>query len=248
MKIEFKKVSKTFVDDHKSLETLVDIDLEVAEGEFVAILGPSGCGKSTLLQLMIGIVKAYEGEILVEGKDIRKSKPLISYMHQKDLLMPWRRVKDNVTLPLTLGGMKKKQAYEKVKPYYETFGLDGFEKAYPHTLSGGMRQRAALLRTFMVASDIMLFDEPFAALDAINRHKMQDFLLKQCKSFKRTIIFITHDIEEAIFLADRIYVLSQRPARVIEAVDIPLQRPRDKSIKMDGDFLAIKKMLTQALE
>lgn len=248
MKIEFQNVSKTFRDEKSALETLSDINMAVEEGEFVAIIGPSGCGKSTLLQLMIGIVKNYEGKILVEGKDISNSKPLISYMHQKDLLMPWRKVKDNVTLPLTLSGMKKKKAYELVKPYYETFGLNGFEEVYPHALSGGMRQRAALLRTFMVDSDIMLFDEPFASLDAINRHKMQEFLLEQCKNFNRTILFITHDIEEAIFLADRIYVLTQRPAKVLKEVAIPLSRPRDKHIKMESEFLEIKKMLTQALE
>ena len=248
MKIEIKKVSKTFRDEDQSLETLKDIDMAVEAGEFVAIIGPSGCGKSTLLQLMIGIVKDYQGQILIDGLDIKDKPPLMSYMHQKDLLMPWRKVKDNVTLPLVLSGMKKKEAYEKVRPYYETFGLDGFEDVYPYALSGGMRQRAALLRTFMVNSDVMLFDEPFAALDAINRHKMQDFLLRQCKGFERTILFITHDIEEAIFLADKVYVLTQRPAQVLKAVKIPLKRPRSKAIKMDPEFLEIKRMLTEALE
>jgi NitT/TauT family transport system ATP-binding protein len=248
MKIEIKKVSKTFRDEEQNLETLKDIDMSLDSGEFVAIIGPSGCGKSTLLQLMIGIVKDYEGQIIIDGLDIKEHPPLMSYMHQKDLLMPWRKVKDNIILPLVLSGMKKKKAYEKVKPYYETFGLDGFEEVYPYALSGGMRQRAALLRTFMVDSEVMLFDEPFAALDAINRHKMQDFLLKQCKGFERTIIFITHDIEEAIFLADRIYVLTQRPAQILKEVKIPLKRPRDKRIKTDPEFLEIKKMLTEALE
>jgi len=248
MKIEFKKVSKTFTDGKKSLETLSNVDVGVEAGEFVAVIGPSGCGKSTLMQLLIGLVDDYQGQILVDGKDIQAHKPLIAYMHQKDLLMPWSKVKGNVTLPLTLAGKSKKAAYKMVAPYYETFGLKGFEDHYPNELSGGMRQRAALLRTFMVDSDIMVFDEPFAALDAINRHKMQDFLLEQCRQFDRTIMFITHDIEEAIFLADRIYVLSQRPAYVLKEVKIPLGRPRDKSLKMDPNFLEIKKMLIQALE
>lgn len=248
MKIDFKGVGKTFYGDKGTLETLKDIHMSIETGEFVSIIGPSGCGKSTLLHLLTGIVSDYEGEILVEGVRLEKSNKLMSYMHQKDLLMPWRNVKENVALPLLLAGVKKKQAYKEIEPYYEMFGLKGFSEVYPHELSGGMRQRAALLRTFMVDSDVMLFDEPFAALDAINRHKMQQFLLEKCQSFKRTILFITHDVEEAIYLSDRIIVLTNRPASVLKTVDINLARPRNRHMKLEKEFLEIKEMLIEALE
>ncbi|MBN2796468.1 MAG: ABC transporter ATP-binding protein [Clostridia bacterium] len=248
MKIEFRNVSKTFYGEDSELETLNNINIQIKEGEFVSIIGPSGCGKSTLLHLMTEIVDSFEGDILIEGISLKQSDKLVSYMHQKDLLMPWRTIKDNVTLPLILSGKKKKDAYKIVEPYYKMFGLDGFEEVYPNELSGGMRQRAALLRTFMVESDIMLFDEPFAAIDAINRHKLQQFLLERCQGFNRTIMFITHDIEEAIYLSDRIIVLSQRPATVIQDVKIELERPREKHMKLSVDFLKIKEMLIEALE
>jgi len=247
-KIRFENVHKTFVSEQNSLETLKNINIHVESGEFVSIIGPSGCGKSTILHLMTNIVSDYDGRIYIDQEPLESYGHVLGYMHQKDLLMPWRTMLDNVALPLELRGVKKKQAYETIDPYLEMFGLAGFEKAYPNELSGGMRQRAALLRTFMVESEILLFDEPFAALDAINRHKMQSFLLETREKFERTVIFITHDIDEAIFLSDRIYVLSQRPAEVIKEVVIDIKRPRSRHVLLEEEFLKIKEMLVEALE
>lgn len=171
----------------------------------------------------------------------------IGYMHQKDLLMPWRTVIDNVIIPLEIQGEKKSRAREKVKELLPVFGLEGFENAYPNELSGGMRQRAALLRTVLVDSDIMLLDEPFGALDAINRTAMQNWLLDIWSRFERSVMFITHDIEEAIFLSDRVYVLTQRPARVLQEIKIEFERPRTKEILVSQKFIEYKKILMNSL-
>lgn len=247
-KIQYKNVHKTFVSDKGSLETLKNINITVRPGEFVTIIGPSGCGKSTLFHILTGLVNNYEGEILVDGELLSDSDKLMSYMHQKDLLMPWRTLIDNAVLPLELQGGSMTEARSKVMGLLPVFGLEGFENAYPAELSGGMRQRGALLRTFMVDSDIMLLDEPFAALDAISRHKMQSFLLDIWQQFKRTVLFITHDIEEAIYLSDRIFVLSNRPAEVVEVVDINIKRPRGRHVLLEKECLDIKAKLVESLE
>lgn len=202
IKLELKDIKKSF-DNTKILDK---ITIEVKEGELVSILGPSGSGKSTIFNIITGITKEDSGDVNVNGE--------ISYMHQKDLLLPWKDILDNVSLPLVLKGESKKKARNKAEKYFEIFGLSGYEKNHPHQLSGGMRQRANFLRTFVNSSDIMLLDEPFGALDSITRYKMQEWLLEVRNSLNITTLFITHDVEEAVFLSDRIYIISEKPSRI----------------------------------
>ena len=209
--IKVTGVSKTL----EGLKTLDNISLAVECREFGAILGPSGCGKSTLLNIIAGLLKPDQGRIELGGDDWTGRTGRVSYMQQKDLLLPWKDILDNVCIPLLLRGAGRKEAHATARTYLQDFGLDGFEDYYPRQLSGGMRQRAALLRTYLFTSDIMLLDEPFATLDAIIRGKMQVWLKELCAKYKPTVILVTHDIEEALLLADTIYVLSSRPARVL---------------------------------
>lgn len=246
-KILLKNLHKDFISNNDELSVLKDINLFVDKGEFISIIGPSGCGKSTIFHILTGLQKEYKGNVEIDGEPLQKKTKKMSYMHQKDLLMPWRTLIGNVMLPLELQGYSKRDASTKVKELLPIFGLEGFENAYPKELSGGMRQRAALLRTVLIDSDIMLLDEPFGALDAINRSKMQEWLLDIWNQFKRTVMFITHDIEEAIYLSDRIYVLSERPAQIIEELNIQFPRPREKDIIITPEFLQYKRILMNAL-
>lgn len=247
-KIQLKNLHKDYRFQQEELKVLKNIDLKADNGEFISIIGPSGCGKSTIFHILTGIEQQYEGIIEIDGVELNKANKKISYMHQKDLLMPWRTIIDNVIVPLELQGLSKKASREKVKPLFEIFGLEGFENAYPNELSGGMRQRASLFRTILVDSDIMLLDEPFGALDAMNRSRMQEWLLDICDRFKHTVLFVTHDIDEAIYLSDRIYVLSQRPAEIIEELTIEFERPRKKEILVSQQFLEYKKILLSRLD
>lgn len=234
-KLVLKSISKSFQGD----SILKDISLKVEEGEFVTLLGPSGSGKSTILNIISGILEPDAGEAKVLGQ--------ISYMHQKDLLLPWKKVIDNVALPLYIKGKSKAEGRNKVKNYFEPYGLKGYEFKYPFQLSGGMRQRAAFLRTYMTSSDIMLLDEPFGALDAITRSKMQNWLLKVIKDLNTTILFITHDIEEAIYLSNRIYVLSDKPAYIKGEILVDLPKDRTKELITSEKFVAIKKQVLELL-
>jgi ABC-type nitrate/sulfonate/bicarbonate transport system ATPase subunit len=209
--IKVSGVSKTL----DQVLTLADISLAIDCHEFAVILGPSGCGKSTLLNIIAGLIKPDRGRIELGGKDWTGKTGRVSYMQQKDLLLPWRDVLDNVCIPLLLKGMDKGKAYDMARSYLKDFGLDGFEKYYPRQLSGGMRQRAALLRTYLFTSDIMLMDEPFGALDAMTRRKMTLWLKDLVNTYRPTVLFVTHDIDEALVLADSIYVFSARPAQVV---------------------------------
>jgi ABC-type nitrate/sulfonate/bicarbonate transport system ATPase subunit len=222
-KLELRGLGKRFGD----LEVLRDLSLEVRAGEFVAILGPSGCGKSTAFSILTGGTPASAGEVLVDGVAENGTAGRFAYMPQADALLPWRRVLDNATLGLEVRGMPRSEARERVRPLLPTFGLDGFERAYPFELSGGMRQRAALLRTVVQECDVLLLDEPFGALDALTRAEMQRWLESVCARFRSTVLLVTHDVREAAFLADRIYVLSPRPGTVVAEVAVPLPRPRD---------------------
>jgi ABC-type nitrate/sulfonate/bicarbonate transport system ATPase subunit len=203
------------------------IDLNVREGEFVSVLGPSGAGKSTILQLLIGGILPDAGSIRFDGAPLRAGEGHFAFMPQRDALMPWRRIMDNATLGLEVQGMKRSQARARVTPLLAEFGLAGFEHHYPAQLSGGMRQRAALLRTVVQERDMLLLDEPFGALDALTRTGMQRWLETMWKHHRWTALLITHDVREAVFLSDRIYILSARPARVLHEFHVPLPRPRD---------------------
>jgi ABC-type nitrate/sulfonate/bicarbonate transport system ATPase subunit len=242
--IEAEKIKKSFGD----LYTLANVSITLEENQFVTIIGPSGCGKSTLFDIIAGLEKPDFGSVIVEGKDFTGKTGRVSYMHQKDLLFPWYSILKNVCLPLLVKGKSPKDARETAMPYFQTFGLDGFEKKYPAQLSGGMRQRAALLRTFLFADDIMLLDEPFGSLDAITRHKMQMWLLEILEKIKASILFITHDIDEAVFLSDRIYLLSKRPAVVKKIFDVKISRPRDNKTFVSPEFIKIKEEIMNCLD
>lgn len=205
---------------------LNDISLHVAEGEFVSILGPSGAGKSTIFRLLTGALRHDRGTIECNGRPLDRSTQGFAFMPQRDALMPWLRILDNLTLGLEVQGMARKEARACVEPLLADFGLAGFEHHYPAQLSGGMRQRAALLRTIVQARPVQLLDEPFGALDALTRLQMQNWFEDRWRTARWTTLLVTHDVREAVALSDRIYVLSPRPARVIAEVTVPIPRPR----------------------
>lgn len=222
-KLQLENIHKRF----GAIHVLDGVSLTVREGEFVSILGPSGAGKSTLFQILIGSIGVDSGGIFHDGQPFGSETGRFGFMPQRDALMPWRRIIDNVTLGLEVQGMKRKDAREKVLPLFPEFGLAGFEKHYPAQLSGGMRQRAALLRTVVQERSMLLLDEPFGALDALTRTGMQRWLEAMWGHHRWTALLITHDVREAVFLSDRIYVLSARPARVVREFPVHLPRPRD---------------------
>ena len=228
-KILLKNISKSF----DSIEILKDINIEVNEGELVSILGPSGSGKSTIFNILTNIIKSDRGEVNINGN--------ISYMYQKDMMVPWKKVIDNIGIPLIFKGKSKKEAREEVKKHIEEFGLSGFEYKYPSQLSGGMKQRANFLKTYLTSNDIMLLDEPFGALDSMTRRKMQNWLLDITKEMHSTILFITHDIEEAIFLSNKIYVISEKPAIIKGEIKVNLPKNRNEKIVTSEEFINIKK-------
>lgn len=209
-----------------SLEVLSEVSIHVAEGEFVSILGPSGAGKSTLFQVLLGEHQPASGKITFRCAPLGRRSNAFAYMPQRDALMPWRRIIDNLTLGLEVQGVSRKTAREKIAPLLAEFGLEGFERHYPSQLSGGMRQRAALLRTVVQDRPVLLLDEPFGALDALTRARMQTWLESLWARHRWTAMLITHDVREAVHLSDRIYVLSARPGRVLKNLTIPLPRPR----------------------
>ena len=194
------------------------IDFQILQGEFVALLGPSGCGKSTILNILAGLLSKETGIIKVDNQEIKGLSDHFAYMPQSDLLLPWKTILDNVTLYGQINHDSK--AKENALKEFKTFGLDGYQNSYPDQLSGGMRQRAAFLRTALCKADILLLDEPFGALDVITRNDMQDWLLDLRKQYNRTTLLVTHDIDEALFLADRILILSHRPASILKEIDL----------------------------
>lgn len=248
IKIELKNLNKTFVHNNKPLHVLKDINLSVMENQFVSLIGPSGCGKSTILRILVGLEKEYTGDIFVSGKNLSNNQTQFGYMPQKDLLMPWRSMYKNIILPLEISGKLDKTQDLNLTKLIKEFGLEGFENFYPSEISGGMRQRANLLRTFLMNSNIMLLDEPFGALDAITRMDMQEWLLQVLNEHKKIVLFITHDIDEAIFLSDKVYALSNRPASVIATVDIKLKRPRTREMLATQEFLNYKNLILKALK
>lgn len=200
-------------------EILKDVNFQVQEGEFISIIGPSGCGKSTLLNVLAGMLSTKKGKVYVDDEIVNGISSHFAYMPQDDLLLPWKTILDNVTLYGKLHHQKK-EAKEKALKEFEKFGLQGYERAYPDALSGGMRQRAAFLRTALCRCDIMLLDEPFGALDVITRNDMQDWLLALRNDLKRTTLLVTHDIDEAIYLSDRILILGGKPASIVREIDL----------------------------
>jgi ABC-type nitrate/sulfonate/bicarbonate transport system ATPase subunit len=235
-RIELRHVSKTFVGDGRVVPALRDVSLKVMPGEFVTIIGASGSGKSTLFNLCVGLLEPDEGSIIVDGDEPRSRLGMLGYMPQRDLLLPWRSVLDNVLLPQDIKGVPRRESRPKALEMFRRFGLESFENDYPSSLSGGMRQRAALLRTWLTGCDTLLLDEPFGALDALTRKELQDWLLGVWQEFGRTVVFITHDVEEAVYLADRVIVLSARPGTVKRELAVDLPRPRRQGMVAELGF------------
>jgi ABC-type nitrate/sulfonate/bicarbonate transport system ATPase subunit len=230
----------------EAVTALAGLDLTVREGEVVAVVGPSGCGKSTLLELVAGLQEPDDGLIEVAGT--RERRDACSLMPQHDLLVPWRDAAGNAALALECAGVRRAEARRRAAPLFERFGLAEFERARPEELSGGMRQRVAFLRTLLPDRPVLLFDEPFGALDSITRGAMQEWLDAALAELPRTVLLVTHDVEEAILLADRVAVLSPRPGRVRAELDVDLPRPRRRlELVTDPAFTELKARAMEAL-
>jgi ABC-type nitrate/sulfonate/bicarbonate transport system ATPase subunit len=245
--LELRAVNKSF----GKTTALAGFGASVAAGEFVTVVGPSGCGKSTLFNIVAGLEEPDAGGILrFRGSSCHAADLLgrVSFMPQRDLLLPWRDVVDNAILALEVEGVTRLEARAKARKMLPEFGLAGFEHQYPHQLSGGMRQRVALMRTFLFERDLMLLDEPFGALDALTRAMMQRWLLDIWQKYRRTILFITHDVDEAIFLGDRVLVMTARPGSVKLEQVVELPRPRRPEIVTAPEFVRLKRTLLDAIE
>ncbi len=242
-KLEVRNISKSF--DGKPV--LSDISIELDQGELVCLLGVSGGGKTTLFNIISGLLKPDHGEVLLNGKNITGRPGHISYMLQKDLLLPYRTIEDNVSLPLLLKGTSKKEARLHVAPLFSKFGLDETQKKYPSQLSGGMRQRAALLRTYMFSQDVALLDEPFSALDTLTKTSMHRWYLDVMQDIRLSTLFITHDIDEAILLSDRIYLLSGSPGEIKGEIIIREPKPRRNDFNLSSEFLDHKRKILSLL-
>jgi ABC-type nitrate/sulfonate/bicarbonate transport system ATPase subunit len=224
-----------------------DVDLELPQRGFVSLLGPSGVGKTTLFNVLSGVDYPDAGHVLLSGEDITGISGRVSYMLQKDLLLDHRTVLDNVILPLIIRGRNKREAREYAASFFAHFGLEGYENKYPRSLSGGMRQRAALLRTCMMRNPVILLDEPFSALDAITRIKMQNWYQDIAGEMGLSTLFITHDVEEAVTLSDRVYILNGKPGRITECIDIVPPRPRLRDFPISPEFAKFKRTILEAI-
>jgi len=238
-KLTLKAVSRIFGE----VTALAPTDLSVEAGEFISVVGPSGCGKSTMFNIIAGVLAPSNGKVLIDGKDVTNSSGHVGYMLQKDLLLPWRTVLDNIVLGAILTGGASRAEREEGVALAQRYGLGDFINHYPAALSGGMRQRVALMRTLAMHHDVMLLDEPFGALDSQTRLAMQQWLLSVWEKEKRTIVFVTHDIDEAVFLADRVVVMTPRPGRIHEIIDVPIKRPRPVSSLTDPEFVRLKQRI-----
>ncbi|HEX3245573.1 MAG TPA: ABC transporter ATP-binding protein [Chloroflexota bacterium] len=245
--LEIRNIHKTFTGRGTRVQALAGVSLEAAPNQFVSIVGPSGCGKSTLFNLIAGLETPDRGEISIHGRLVTGTAGVVGYMPQKDLLFPWLTVLDNATLGLEMQAVSRASARDQACALMSRFGLDGFERRYPSQLSGGMRQRAAFLRTVLCRRDVMLLDEPFGALDALTRQSMQEWLLSLWDELRPTILFVTHDIDEALFLSDRVYVMSPRPGHMVLELDVPLPRPRDYHLLTEPHLVQLKAQLLEAL-
>lgn len=236
-------IRKSF-EDKKVLE---DVSLTLHKGEILSLLGVSGSGKTTLFNILSGIYRPDEGRVLLSGTEITGKPGAVSYMLQKDLLFPYRRVIDNVTLPLLVKGKKKKEAREIADPLFETFGLSGCQMKYPEQLSGGMRQRAALLRTYLSGDGVALLDEPFSALDTITKSSIHAWYLDIMSKIDLSTVFITHDIDEAILLSDRVLILAGQPGQIKNEIRIEEKKPRDPAFNLTDRFMSYKRSIVESL-
>jgi len=225
-----KNLTRSFIrDDGSVLYAIEGVDLSIHQKEFICVLGPSGCGKTTLLRMIAGLDLATTGDILLEGEQIQGPNPKVGIVFQEYSLFPWRNVIDNVAFGLEMQGIGREERYRRAQPYLDLVGLSQFSRSYPSELSGGMRQRVAVARALAIEPEILLMDEPFGALDAQTRNLLQKELLEIWQKTKKTIIFVTHSVDEAVFLADRLVVLTPRPGSVCEIIPIDLDRPRNRT-------------------
>ena len=224
-----------------------DISLSIPGGGLHSLVGPSGVGKTTLFNVLAGLDRPDGGNIVLEGEDVTGIPGKVGYMLQKDLLLEYRTVLDNVILPPLIRGEKKKNARECASAFFPRFGLSGYEKKYPRQLSGGMRQRAALLRTCMTGRRVILLDEPFSALDAITRLSMRDWYREIAENMELTTLFITHDVEEALLLSDTVYILNGRPGKITAAVEVRPPRPRDRDFSVSAEFAEQKRAILERI-
>lgn len=242
-------LTASYIEGGETLLALTDVSFEIAAGEFVALIGPSGSGKSTLLDIVSGLFPETGGTVRFGGMPFPfPDRPGRSaYMRQRDLLLPWRTALDNAALALEVHGVPKREARSRAAERFPTFGLAGFEGSWPGQLSGGMRQRVAFLRTMLAERPLLLLDEPFGALDALNRVALQSWLLDRWEAERRAVLLVTHDIDEAIYLADRVIVLSSRPGTIVHVESIGLERPRHRSMLASAAYAAHRTRLAAAL-
>ena len=245
MRLAASAITKRFAD---GVQALAGVSIELRDGEFCSIVGPSGCGKSTLLEILAGLSAPTSGEVLLDG--VAPPGGLlgrVGYMPQRDLLMQWRSTLDNAAIGLELAGVPREQARARALAEVGRFGLAGFEHRRPSALSGGMRQRAALLRTFLAGRDVLLLDEPFGSLDALTREAMREWLLDVWEADRKTILLVTHDVEEAVFLSDRVYVMSGRPGEIHATLEVGLPRPRTLELTATEQFGRLREQLLAPL-
>lgn len=251
--LKLENISKTYYVKQKSakavsvLPTLEDISLDVAKGEFVSIIGPSGCGKTTLFNLISGLEKPDCGKVLLKSENITGKRGHAAYMLQKDMLLPWRNILDNCILASELQKVPRALAHKQALAMLKELELEEFAFNYPDQLSGGMRQKAAFVRTMLAGKDILLLDEPFGALDAFTKSEMHKWLIRSFEKYRPTVLFITHDIEEALLLSDRVYVLTSRPASIRMEIKVDLPHPRTRDLLVEDHFIEMKKILIKEL-
>lgn len=243
--LRLSAIEKGFLRDGRPLRVLAGLDLEVGAGEFVSLLGPSGCGKTTLLNIIAGLIRPDSGRIFLNGREVPSCRGHAAYMQQDDLLLPWRTALENAILGPELKGADRTRARHEAEGLFHRFGLEGFADHYPAELSGGMRQRVALIRTLLTGKELLLLDEPFGSLDALTRSVLHRYLLGVFEEFEKTVLFVTHDLEEALVLSDRVYLLTARPAKVKAVLKVPLPRPRKRA---DPGLLRLERELEQLVQ
>ncbi|MDR3593586.1 ABC transporter ATP-binding protein [Clostridium sp.] len=243
--LEFKDVTFKYPEDNFMM--LKDLSFSVEKGEFISVIGASGCGKSTIFRLINGLEKTQSGEIFINEKPIKNMKNYSAYMPQKDLLFPWRTIGDNLSLPMELQKIGKNEREKRIIEILKEVGLSDYKDKFPKDLSGGMKQRVSFARTILTGSELLLLDEPFSALDSLTKISMQEWLLEEWKHFKKTILFITHDVEEAIFLSKSIFVIQDRPITHLEKIEVPLGYPRNRSSMQKPEIIELKESLIERL-
>jgi NitT/TauT family transport system ATP-binding protein len=245
--LEIRDLGVTFTDEKGSLQALNQINFNVAREQFVCVVGPSGSGKSTLIRVLAGLLQPTSGKVVLDGETLTEPRPGVGIVFQKANLMPWRSVIRNITLPLEINRVPIEEANQQAMELIELVGLSGFEDWLPHDLSGGMLQRVAIARSLIQDPDLLLLDEPFGALDALTREKMGEELLRVWRARKKTVIMITHDISEAVFLADRVLAISPQPGNLRLDLEINIKRPRQEQDRFTPEFVSLTQRLRSAI-